>query len=529
MGPLVFLTTAVVAVCLAAAWLRSAGGQRARRDRLRQLGWGAAFLAVALSGFGLTGSNHWPPLLALTMAGAVAVFAPAGARRLLPWALLGLGLYGFVLAARYAHGDTGQVQFGAVLAGAGSWRTHLVLLQAYVFIAAGVWLLWRSLDRHSRLAHRLLGRPRAGDRPAPGRTRWGILLVPVAGLANELLGVNAVSWWYFPLTAAVIALALAVVILAPAVASDMAAAGLMAIGGYGIALAAFWPALIATPPGYAPAAMYGALLVDSRALAGLAGVQGLLLFAFGAWLTPRTLGARAWAMLGGEPDAALASRVRQLTETRTVAVDSASAELRRIERDLHDGAQARLVALGMSLRAVERLIESSPQAALALVTEARETSSRALSDLRDLVRGIYPPVLADRGLADAVRALALDAPVRTEVDIELAGRPDAPVESACYFAVAEALANAVKHASATFVQVSIRHTGRRRGDGVLRIEVTDDGTGGADPAHGTGLAGLERRLATFDGILAVSSPPGGPTMIVMEVPCALSSRRTSSC
>ena len=197
-----------------------------------------------------------------------------------------------------------------------------------------------------------------------------------------------------------------------------------------------------------------------------------------------------------------------------------------MERDLHDGAQARLVAVGMSLQAAERLFASNPEAALALVAEAKASSSRALTELRDLVRGIYPPVLADRGLADAVRALALDTPLRTETDIDLPGRPDGPVESACYFAVAEALANAVKHAGARLVQVRVRY---RPAPGVLRIEVIDDGVGGADPANGTGLRGVERRLGTFDGILAVSSPPGGPTMIIIEVPCALSSPRISSC
>ena len=132
-------------------------------------------------------------------------------------------------------------------------------------------------------------------------------------------------------------------------------------------------------------------------------------------------------------------------------------------------------------------------------------------------------MLADRGLGEAVRALALDTPLRTETDIVLPGRLDAPVESACYFAVAETLTNAVKHSGACRAQVRIRHA-----HGMLRVEVTDDGCGGADPARGGGLAGIERRLGTFDGILAVSSPPGGPTMIVMEVPCALSSPRTRS-
>jgi signal transduction histidine kinase len=178
----------------------------------------------------------------------------------------------------------------------------------------------------------------------------------------------------------------------------------------------------------------------------------------------------------------------------------------------------------MSLQAAERLFATSPAAALALVTEAKETSSRALADLRDLVRGIYPPVLADRGLADAIRALALDSPLHTVLDIDLPDEVELPVASAVYFSVAEALANVSKHASARSVRIELSYAA-----GMLRAEVTDDGAGGADPALGTGLAGVERRLATFDGILAVSSPPGGPTIVVIEVPCALSSAKTSSC
>jgi signal transduction histidine kinase len=229
--------------------------------------------------------------------------------------------------------------------------------------------------------------------------------------------------------------------------------------------------------------------------------------------------------LAGAPEvAALTERVETLTQTRHDALDTAAAELRRIERNLHDGAQARLVAVGMSLRAAERMFASNPEAALALVSEARETSSRALTDLRDLVRGIYPPVLADRGLADAVRALALDSPLRTELDVDLPGEVEMPVGAAVYFGVAEVLANAVRHSGARTIRIHLRHAA-----GALRAEVTDDGAGGADPAAGTGLAGVERRLATFDGILAVSSPPGGPTIVAIEVPCALSSAKTSSC
>ena len=232
---------------------------------------------------------------------------------------------------------------------------------------------------------------------------------------------------------------------------------------------------------------------------------------------------------GADPELAaraqqLTQRVQTLTRTRSDAVDTAVTELRRIERDLHDGAQARLVALGMSLQAAERLFPSDPQAALALVAEAKENPSRALTELRDLVRGIYPPVLADRGLADAVRSLVLDTPLHAEVDIDLPGEVELPVAAAVYFSVAEALANVTKHAEARSVRIVLIHAA-----GMLRAEVTDDGAGGADPALGTGLAGVERRLATFDGILAVSSPPGGPTIVAIEVPCALSSAKTSSC
>jgi signal transduction histidine kinase len=254
---------------------------------------------------------------------------------------------------------------------------------------------------------------------------------------------------------------------------------------------------------------------------------GMGLIALGLGSGPAMLagyGTLARFMLSPAGHAELALRVRHLAETRSEAIDTGAAEMRRIERDLHDGAQARLVAMGMTLDAAGQLIDSNPAAARALLLEARDTSARALAELRDLVRGIHPPVLADRGLGDAVRALALDSPMRAGLASDLPGRLPAPVESAAYFAVSELLANVSKHACATQVWIDIRYA-----DGMLRVGVSDDGRGGADASRGTGLRGIERRVAAFDGVLALSSPPGGPTAVTMEIPCALSSLKTSSC
>jgi signal transduction histidine kinase len=212
--------------------------------------------------------------------------------------------------------------------------------------------------------------------------------------------------------------------------------------------------------------------------------------------------------------------VQQLASSRAETVDTQASELRRIERDLHDGAQARLVSLGMSLGLAEHLLADDPQAARRLLVEARESTSSALIELRDLVRGIHPPVLADRGLDGALQALALVNPVPTSVMIHLPGRLPAPVESAAYFAVAEALTNAIKHAEATRILITLDFL--EEGTGRLSIVVSDDGRGGASIDAGTGLRGVERRLAAFDGTLVVDSPVGGPTEVRMLLPCELS-------
>jgi signal transduction histidine kinase len=258
---------------------------------------------------------------------------------------------------------------------------------------------------------------------------------------------------------------------------------------------------------------------------GWMALLGVALVAVGLLTAPAAVRLHArvtrW-LLAPSQVAALRQQVRQLAQTRADALDAQAAELRRIERDLHDGAQVRLAVVTMTLSAVDGLVEDDPPAARALLAEARDATATALNELRDLVRGVHPPVLADRGLGDAVRALALDTGRRVTVTVDLPGRPAPAVESAAYFAVAETLANAMKHADATRVVVDIRYTGR-----MLRLTVTDDGRGGADPAGGSGLLGIRRRLASFDGTLVVRSPRGGPTTVTMEVPCGLRSPRTT--
>ncbi|MFF4398361.1 histidine kinase [Streptomyces sp. NPDC001480] len=311
---------------------------------------------------------------------------------------------------------------------------------------------------------------------------------------------------------------------------DPIAGGLLAFVPFALLLSGVWGVFLAffgVPLSHEwDGLWYQFIPIEGHATATLAGVLGVLQVPLAMWAAPRIVRRHALytrAMLAPSESELMASRIQHLASTRSDAVDTQMAEIRRIERDLHDGAQARLVAMGMTLDAADHLLETNPQAVRALLAEARESSSKALQELRDLVRGIHPPILADRGLADAVRALAIECPVRTEVTVDLPGRPPMPVESAAYFAISEILTNVAKHSGAVRAWIDIRYD-----RGMLRITVTDDGHGGADASRGTGLRGIERRLATFDGILAVNSPVNGPTMVTMELPCGLSSPKTTS-
>ncbi|MGH8933026.1 MAG: sensor histidine kinase, partial [Egibacteraceae bacterium] len=252
--------------------------------------------------------------------------------------------------------------------------------------------------------------------------------------------------------------------------------------------------------------------VESAAELGVVAVLGLLFL----WvLTPLLVrgaahlqAALASALLG--PTAG--SLVAHARAARDHGVQAEAADRRRIERDLHDGAQARLVTLAMSLGRARQRFDSDPAGARALVDAAHEHAKQALVELRDLARGIHPAILADRGLNAALSALAARSPVPVVVTCPDGRFPDA-VESAAYFVVAEALANVAKHARATSAAICVS-----RQDGRLVVDVTDDGRGGAD-AGGAGLKGLADRVAALDGTLALSSPAGGPTIVRVELPC----------
>jgi signal transduction histidine kinase len=249
--------------------------------------------------------------------------------------------------------------------------------------------------------------------------------------------------------------------------------------------------------------------------AAFAAGAGMLLAA--PWVTRAAVSADRWLMRGLLGPGRLAQRVRDLEQTRALAVDDSAALLRRVERNLHDGAQIRLATLAMDLgMAKEKLGDDGdvpdPAALRALVASAHQGAKDALTELRDLARGIHPPVL-DNGLADALATLAAGSAIPVELTASIPRRPTAAIETIAYFCAAELLANAVKHSDAGTIKADV--AGR---DGVLVLDITDDGRGGADPVRGSGLSGLAQRVSTVDGRMDIVSPPGGPTRIVVRLP-----------
>ncbi|GLZ43474.1 sensor histidine kinase [Actinokineospora sp. NBRC 105648] len=273
---------------------------------------------------------------------------------------------------------------------------------------------------------------------------------------------------------------------------------------------AYWhlvPGGVAGPFGYQ---------VTSWPLAWLS-VPTALLYGALALLVPaaaRRQAQFARSLLRPADGVSLSYRVAELTASRAAALDAHGAELRRIERDLHDGTQARIAAVIMQLGIAEQLRDRDPDAAFGLVRKAQDTAMSALAELRDVVRSIYPPVLSDRGLDGAITALAARCPIPCVLDLGQVGRRPAAVEAAAYFIIAEALTNATKHSGAERVSVGLDAAEDR-----LLIRVDDDGRGGADETRGSGLAGIRRRVDAFDGSTELTSPVGGPTVLRVELPC----------
>lgn len=422
------LVLPVLAAGAVAAVIRTRRGRAAKtpRGRLRDLAWCSALLLISvcmmLTSYQILVRNdmqEW--LLLFPLAAAIIVIVrPRLAARIVPMALIFYGLAGFVVARDYAHWG-GVSTYGLTMVANPYFEADLVLPQAYALVLGGGWLTWRSADPLLARSRLLLRRVAALE---PRRQLQSLLLLPVVAITAGLIEPNlwlgsgpGIIW-----TVVITSGAVAVLRRWPELAGRLAALGVVCLGLASLSLAATW----AGGSGGFPVTVYGdvmdgAALVGTQHTAEAAAGQGLALLVFGAWLVPQAF-PELRRLLGGSAEVELTRRVELLTESRAVAVDTASADLRRLERDLHDGAQARLVALGMNLRAAERLILTSPDAAIALVAEARETSARALTELRELVRGVLPPVLADRGLSDAVRALALDCPltVTTEIDLPAA-------------------------------------------------------------------------------------------------------------
>jgi signal transduction histidine kinase len=269
-------------------------------------------------------------------------------------------------------------------------------------------------------------------------------------------------------------------------------------------------------PGAAPEIWSGERLDTWRETIPVA-VAGLILLPLVPWIIrglARIDAAAALALLSPSRTEALEERIDTLRETQARSVDIAMADRRQIERDLHDGAQQRLLALGMDLGMALEKFETDPTAARTLVGDAHKELQRAVAELRNLARGVHPAVLTDRGLDAALSALAARSPVPVRLDVELPGRPPASVEATAYFIVAESLTNAARYAQASTVDVRVRQVGD-----AVQVEVADDGVGGAMERPGGGLAGLADRASSVEGSITVTSPAGGPTRVLAELPC----------
>ncbi|MEY9845115.1 histidine kinase [Streptacidiphilus sp. MAP5-3] len=295
---------------------------------------------------------------------------------------------------------------------------------------------------------------------------------------------------------------------------------------YAVGVLFVWAAgwvLVSVPAWYwaLPRGSHTVLTKHGVTLGIVLGALALVVVPWLAWLGRWADTRAAAGLLGPNRVRELARRVEDLAESRAEVVDAADAERRRIERDLHDGAQQRLVSLAMNLGLARRTLKNLPpeeQAvrAMTVIDEAHDEAQAAITELRDLVRGLHPVILEDRGLDAALSGIAARAPLPVRLDVRMDRRADPAVEAVAYFVVSEALANIAKHARASRAEVTVRTQGQG-----LVVTVADDGVGGADPAKGSGLVGLRQRAASVDGTLQITSPLGGPTTLIVELPCVL--------
>ena len=294
------------------------------------------------------------------------------------------------------------------------------------------------------------------------------------------------------------------------------AAAFVAVGWWWATIACFVVASQPSGPVQIVGWDVGPMSLGAAGVAGLVvtGVAGVLAWPALVRMAMKLDAALAMHLLGPSRSGQLAAEVSRLSEARALAVTSAEAERRRIERDLHDGLQPQLVSLALDLGLAKARIDKDPEGARAMIERAHEAAKRAAEDLRNLVRGIHPSVLDERGIDAALSALVASCPVPVSVDVDLLRRPEATREAAAYFVVAEAITNVAKHARARRASVTVAERG-----GALHVAVVDDGEGGARLDPGGGLAGLAARVAALDGTFDLSSPIGGPTRIVAVIPC----------
>jgi signal transduction histidine kinase len=452
---------------------------------------------------GPPGRQPGGPLAALLAAIARAPFT-ARARRELLFCLieapLGLAVLA-IPAALSVEGVVLQLLSKGVTSPTRSWLAIASLLVLLVLLAIGIpWAGRRLAPVHHHLAARLLGQ-HIGELP-PARRGHGVFGRPAAAVRDGP-GWRAVAYLLVKL---------------PVTVAEIYAVALAALGLTDLTYPFWWPLFRNHPPGTVlqPVPVYTALgTFDIRAFGGTlaAFAAGAAMLLASPWVARGAAAADCWLMRGMLGRGRLAQRVADLEQSRALAVEDSAAMLRRVERDLHDGAQIRLATLAMNLgMARERLEPDADPELRELVDAAHQGAKDALADLRSLARGIHPPAL-DNGLPDALATLAATSVIPVELTMSTPQRPAPAIETIAYFCAAELLANAIKHSNAN--KISIDLTGRGE---TLVLRVTDDGVGGANQALGSGLAGLTQRVRTVDGQVRIVSPAGGPTQVTVTLP-----------